>query len=183
MPIPLPSMDYASLDWKRAFGIGRFNPDFDPKDLAEEVRRTLEADQHPQETAACVVSQAWINYEHAYFSLVLATNSLETAKQKMTDFLLIIPPVQTPHYKLTFNVLRRNLTLRKHYHREVQQNVDKLRIVLETAIVVTLSNVSYPQEQEPADEDRDAKLYGPYLHLVTDIPDSHVVPDEMPLNW
>ena len=191
MPI-LPSM--ASLDWITAFGVHRFNPNFVPEDLPENIRRTLKADPFPQETAQCVAVEARSRYLGGLESQVYATNTLETAEEKMKEFLLGHPVVQTPQYKQTLYMLTQNLTTAKRNHQEVLQQVEKLRIVLETAISVALSKVSYPCQEEHAsandandaddandagcwdDEaqraslDRlDAELYGQYLHLVRDL--------------
>jgi len=191
MSIP-PSM--ASSDWRRAFGIGRFNPNFVPEDLSGDIRRTLSGDSYPEETAHCWSVQARTDYSLALQSKVFATNSLETAEEKMKEFLLGHPVVQTPQYKQTLYMLTQNLITAKRNHQEVLQQVEKLRIVLETAISVALSKVSYPCQEEHAsandandaddandagcwdDEaqraslDRlDAELYGQYLHLVRDL--------------
>jgi len=154
-------------------------------------------DPHPQETAHYVAVQARTEFIEANKSLDFSNEDMHIAEMKMREFLIGNIVVRTPQYKLTYRKLEDNLNTAKRHNQQVRQQIEKLRIVLETAISVALSNVSYPcQEQAPADDasdgddaggydddaqrarlDRlDVELYGPYLSLVRELPNRHDIP-------
>ena len=184
------------MNWEVKFGVYVYNPNFVLGTFPEQIRRVLKNDQHPQETAHCVAVQARTKLIRSTEHRIFSDNDLRRAEEKMKEFLQGNIVVTTPQYKLTYMKLEENRDAAKRHNQQVQQQIDKLRIILETAIKVALSNVSYPcQEQhasadddEDDDEDDDyldyeaqrerlaVELYGPYLPLVTDLPNKYDIP-------
>jgi hypothetical protein len=183
----------ASLDWRGAFGVNKYDRDFVPEELTAIIRRTLMGDQHPKETAHCVAVQVRTLYADAMEAEICYADQKQLALQKMNEFLLSNMVVTTPQYKRAFLVLRQNQTTAQRNHERLLQQIEKLRIVLETAISVALSYVDHShgdQHNSSGDEEgvwddesqsasqsrRDEELFGPYLHLVRDMPNRRDIP-------
>ena len=180
------------MDWIERFGVYDYNPNFVSGTFPEEIRRVLWNDQHPQETAQYVAVQARTALIRSKELQNFSVNDVHEAEKKMQDFLEGNMVVLTPQYKLAFMKLEENRNAAKRHNQQVRQQVEKLGIILETAIKVALTNVSYPGQEQQAsadddenDEDLDYEaqrarladeLYGPYLHLVTNLPNKYDVP-------
>ena len=115
-------------------------------------------------------------------SKIVSAHEKDDAKRRMNEFLLNHPVVHDYRYKQTFHVLAENQRMAQESDQHIQNQIDKVRIVLETAISVTLTDVSSPPEDPSSsvneedffDDDAlresrdkyDIYLYGQYLPLV-----------------
>jgi hypothetical protein len=181
-----------SLDWRRAFGIDVLDPNFDSGTFPDEIRRVLMADPDIPGTAQCVAVKARTAYIQALETEIFMAGQQNEAKQKINQFLLDHMVVMDPKYKRTFKLLTENRTAAQLGYKRILHTIEKLQIVLETAISVALSYVRYPLEdqQNASDDDADvwddeaqrarldrldADLFGPYLHLVMGLPNRYNV--------
>ena len=182
-----------SLDWRRAFGIDDLDQNLDPGTFSDEIRRVLMADPDIPGTAQCVAVKARTTYIQALETKIFMAGQQDEAEQIINQFLVDHMVVMDPKYKLTFKLLTENRTTAQLRYKRILHTIEKLQIVLETAISVALSYVRYPfEDQQNAsgddadvcdDEDQrarldrlDADLFGPYLHLVRGLPNRYDVP-------
>jgi hypothetical protein len=179
-----------SLDWLRHFKIFKAE-DFSEEELARTVRDTLR--DHPDPgTAQYVAVQARSMLLELMGSKIVSAHEKDDAESRMSEFLLNHPVVPDPQYKQTFHVLSENRRIAQENDQHILKQIVKVQIVLETAISVTLTDVSSPPEDpsssineedffdnEALRESRnkyDIHLYGPYLHLVNGLRNIHDVP-------
>jgi hypothetical protein len=188
--INIPNISHMSLDWFRAFRIdvtGRFSE----AELRRTVRETLT--DHPDPgTPQYVAVLAQSLLLELLESQIRSAHEKDDAERRTKEFLLYHPVVQDYRYKQTFHVLAENQRMAQESDQHILNQIDKVRIVLETAISVTLTDVSSPPEDPSSsvnEEDffddealrrsrdkYDIHLYGPYLHLVRDMPNRHDIP-------
>lgn len=170
-----------SLDWYRAFKIGVTGP-FSVEEFIRTVRNTLR--DHPDPgTAQYVAVQAQRLLLELLESQLISEQQKKDAEIRMNEFLLNHPVVQNHQYKQAFCVLSENLTLAQESCQSFPITIQKVKILLETAISVTLTDVSSPPYEDPnssGDEDDvfddeaqrarldryGVHLYGRYLPLV-----------------
>ncbi len=180
-----------SLDWRRQFEV------YDPRLFSEEEFRHTVSNtlmDHPDPgTAQYVAVQAQTMLQELLESQLISAHEKDDAEKRVKEFLLYHPVVQNYQYKQAFRVLSENLTMAQESDQNILKRIHKVRIVLETAIRVTLSNVSSPPEEDPnssGDEEDvfdeesqiarrnryDIHLYGPYLNLVRGLRNMYNVP-------
>ena len=138
-----------SLNWYVSFDISRFEEtDFSKEGFRHTVRRTL-TDDPDTGTAQYVAVLAQRVYLDKLETKIYLDNEKVEAERKMNEFLLRHMVVTNPQYKRIFHLLLQNRTRAQQSHNKILQQIEKLQIVLETAISVALSYVSSPHEEEP----------------------------------
>jgi hypothetical protein len=178
------------FDWIRQFEICK-PANYSEEDFRRTVCKTLT--DHPDKgTPQYVAVLAQRVLLELMGSKIVSAHEKDDAESRMSEFLLNHPVVPDPQYKQTFHVLSENRRIAQENDQHILKQIVKVQIVLETAISVTLTDVSSPPEDpsssineedffdnEALRESRnkyDIHLYGPYLHLVNGLRNIHDVP-------
>ena len=165
---------------------------FDKEDFVRTVYDTLRGDPDTG-TAQYVAVVAQRVLQELKESQILSAHEKDDAEIRMNEFLQNHPVVQNYRYKQAFRVLLQNRTRAQESYQNFPIIIEKVQIVLETAISVTLSDVSSPPDEDPNssgdeedvfdDESQRARrdrynihLYGPYLNLVKGLWNMYDVP-------